>query len=547
MLRTTNQSPLIQEVFSRFNLIVKTIFVVFVLLLVQTVCLAQFNRYFPHDRDSVNTAEFKTAIFHENNELLSFRGAADYSSSFNDQLWQYYLERFDFNGNRLEKIHLNEILGCDSNRQVYVPNSSLIKTSDGYRFLGIEWVDSVDYNMISAWVSLNLDSFRVERFDNLQLDNLGCASLLYGSFKADPWGGFFFTLDFPDQCRNNYPGTNMIVHLDEQGELDWYRTFDDNFPLSETIMDITRHPTTGKIYFCGNEANTAHVCVNNQPFFCDNYAFVYECDSMGYNCQRIYHEQDSVDAHQECNFIKVLSNGEIAVYHPIISTDIGVSYSGGTPRMLLFDEDGNQSGELLHASSNRVHLFAEVYFKDDTYQFIQNSAWPITGNENQFGQIYTVSHEVTGFDLNRAFIHTQAVYLPNEITMNSDYWINSSAMDSSGRILLSGKMYSDSLNTVLPYMVLSDEQGCFPLLPCTPLGIEEITPKKRLSVYPNPATEQFNLELEEAENVFLHNLDGRLVDQWKGHEGTNTFHLKNIPPGIYFLTTQEGFSKLVIY
>ena len=546
MLRTTNQSPLIQEVFSRFKLIVKTIFVVFVLLLVQTVCLAQFNRYFPHDRDSINTSGYIGSLFHDDNEIISLKESAEYHSNNITQVFQFYLERFDLNGNRLEQINLNQKFNLDTSLYFWVAPSLVKDPLGGYRFYASIRQDTFDFTIYSCWISNDLQNFTQQPLLSLPFLDSACA-IQPGLMKNDPRGGYFFHFDLPqDRCRFDYPGTNMIVHLDEQGELDWYRTFDDNFPLSETIMDITRHPTTGKIYFCGNEANTAHVCVNNQPFFCDNYAFVYECDSMGYNCQRIYHEQDSVDAHQECNFIKVLSNGEIAVYHPIISTDIGVSYSGGTPRMLLFDEDGNQSGELLHASSNRVHLFAEVYFKNDTYQFIQNSAWPITGNENQFGQIYTVSHEVTGFDLNRAFIHTQAVYLPNEITMNSDYWINSSAMDSSGRILLSGRMYSDSLNTVLPYMVLSDEQGCFPQLPCTPLSVEEITPKKRLSVYPNPATAQFNLELEEAENVFLHNLDGRLVNQWKANEGTNTFHLKNIPPGIYFLSTQDGFSKLVV-
>lgn len=519
--------------------------VLVVMLLAQLNCLAQFNRYYPHDRDSINTSQYIGAVFHENNELLTIKAGYEYHSAITDQAWQLYLERFDFSGYRLEQIPLNPILGLDSTYQFFIPNSPLVKVQDGYCFLGKELVDSTDNRIVFTWISTDLDSFRVNRVANLPLNTIGCP-MIFGTLKKDAWGGFFFTLDFPDICQNNYPGTNMIVHLDEQGELDWYRTFDDNFPHSETIMDVTRHPTTGKIYFCGNEANTAHICVDNQPFFCDNYAFVYECDSMGYNCQRIYYAQDSIDAHQECNFVKVLSNGEIAVYHPIISDDIGVSYSGGTPRMILFDEDGNQNGELLYASANRIHLFADVFFEDNTYQFIQNSAWPIPNNENQFGQIYTLTHEVTGFDENRTFIHTQAVYSPSEITMNSLYWINSAAMDSSGRILLSGKMASDSLNTVLPYMVLSDEQGCFPQLPCTPLGLEEIEAKERLKVYPNPASDQFTIELQEAENVFLHNLDGRLIQQWKGQAGTNTFHLKNLPPGIYFLSTQDGFSKLVV-
>jgi hypothetical protein len=313
-------------------------------------------------------------------------------------------------------------------------------------------------------------------------------------------------------------------------------------------MDVTRHPSTGKIYFCGNEANTVYACPGFQGNRnCDNYAFIYECDAMGYNCQRIYHEQDSVDAHQECNFIKVLPSGQIALSHPIVDEEVRVKFSTSTPRMVLFDENGVKTRELIALDSFKTSKFADLFEAEGgRYLFIRHGNAILEGNLNLLGgQIYTSTHEVSVFEDTNA-VHSQPVYLPNEVSINSQYWINSAAMDNEGRILLSGKMYSDSLNTVLPYMVLSDEQGCFPKLPCTPLGLEEITPKKRLLVYPNPATEQFTVELKEAENVFLHNVDGRLIDQWKGHVGTNTFQLKNLPPGIYFLSTHDGFSKLVV-
>ena len=75
---------------------------------------------------------------------------------------------------------------------------------------------------------------------------------------------------------------------------------------------------------------------------------------------------------------------------------------------------------------------------------------------------------------------------------------------------------------------------------CIVTGIEEVVVKKGNTLYPNPTTGCFNIELGEESNVSIFNTLGQLVKHLDKVSGHQQMHLDNAPKGMYFIQIQSG-------
>jgi hypothetical protein len=534
--------------FTREHIVTFLIGAVFILF--QLDGLGQFNRYYSHDRDSTNTDEFRSVLMNSDEDIIAFRGVAEYFENSQYQLFQYYLEKYNQSGDRLTKIQLNPYFALDSVHQLWIYPSLVMNSFDGYScYGGIFNHDSNSFEFVSIHVASNLDSLVFDTVVGLPMNQVSLGTDL-GNFKKDSEGGFLFVIDIPDTPLSYFPGKNVLVHLDEQGRIDWHRIQLDKPLIGETYRDVVRHPISKDIYICGNEAKMIGSCPNTPANRdCENYAFVYRCDSLGQNCTRIYYAQDSVDAHQECNFIQVLSDGNIAVFHPIVDVEARVKLSSGTPRIIIMNEDGQIQKEIISTFPYSILKF-QAFFETELnrYQFISSTAWEIPGNQGPTGQIYNHTYEVGVYD-NETYLGSQGIYIPEHISINSIYNLHSAQRLTDGRILVAGRMTHDSLNTTLPYMALSDTEGCFPEIPCVAVGVEDEEleiPNKQLTVYPNPAQNELNVILSGNSEVLLLDLNGRTIQSWQGQQGENLLELQGVSGGMYILKTATQTARVVV-
>ena len=67
-----------------------------------------------------------------------------------------------------------------------------------------------------------------------------------------------------------------------------------------------------------------------------------------------------------------------------------------------------------------------------------------------------------------------------------------------------------------------------------------------LSVYPNPATDNLTVSLNQEEEVVICNLMGQTVSSFKGHVGINTVDVSTLSSGIYFISAGSATQKFVV-
>ena len=508
---------------------------------------AQFNRYYLPDRDSVNTYDFLAAASDGEGHILALTYAYEYHSGVGFHPWQLYVERFDLAGNKLNKISINEQFSVDSTYYLSVDYAIIKDEQGGFRFMAYKYNTDESY-FYTIWVSDNLDSISVHEITGMPASYLTDCPSTEGELRDDPNGGYFFTVDYPSNCEDIKPGKNRIFHLNEQGDLDWYRTTFDTYPYSETIMDVVRHPQTGDIYYCGNYALTGYLCAYPEFRYCSNKAFVYKCDSLGLNCTRIYFRQDSVDAYQECNFIQVLKNGNLGLYHPIIETHKYWTESLGSARVRELDLNGNVVKDYLDLYYSSTHKFNAFFEGEgDTKWMIYTETWAIPGNEVNGNQIYIPTVRINTYQ-DTSILYEQGVYEPTQISINSKYTINNAIMFDS-MILMVGNLLVESESRFLPYMVLTDTDKCLPGVPCVSVGIDEVTSTSfngDLVVYPNPASDDITISLSESNTVILTDMSGHHLKRWQGEIGDNTFQIEDVPAGVYILTAGKSFAKIIV-
>ncbi|MAM22378.1 MAG: hypothetical protein CL817_01415, partial [Croceibacter sp.] len=80
------------------------------------------------------------------------------------------------------------------------------------------------------------------------------------------------------------------------------------------------------------------------------------------------------------------------------------------------------------------------------------------------------------------------------------------------------------------------------------LSVEETIDKTtNFSVYPNPATSHFSLNTEIPNLEFkLYNISGKLVMQGFAGSKNHQVNISSLTPGMYFLNTKLGATKLIV-
>ena len=67
-----------------------------------------------------------------------------------------------------------------------------------------------------------------------------------------------------------------------------------------------------------------------------------------------------------------------------------------------------------------------------------------------------------------------------------------------------------------------------------------------MSIYPNPAVGQLNVNLSKSSTITVHNVMGQLVKTQEGNIGGNVIDLSNLNSGVYFVTAGNNTQKFVV-
>lgn len=77
------------------------------------------------------------------------------------------------------------------------------------------------------------------------------------------------------------------------------------------------------------------------------------------------------------------------------------------------------------------------------------------------------------------------------------------------------------------------------------LGTAEITSQKKTSVYPNPSSGVFHMNLEKNSKITLYDQSGKLVKSTEVAKGENKIDITGLPDGIYLMITESESYKII--
>ena len=84
------------------------------------------------------------------------------------------------------------------------------------------------------------------------------------------------------------------------------------------------------------------------------------------------------------------------------------------------------------------------------------------------------------------------------------------------------------------------------LFPHAGVGVPEVESTVAMSIYPNPAVDQLNVNLSKSSTITVHNVMGQLVKTQDGNIGNNVIDLSNLNSGVYFVTAGNNTQKFVV-
>ena len=231
----------------------------------------------------------------------------------------------------------------------------------------------------------------------------------------------------------------------------------------------------------------------------------------------------------------------------------------------LYPRNDTSTFYMIYSDSNGS-LAPDVFIVEFTHRFITDS---FSGSFQDYGEVaFSVDRGVTWlnlldlsncpqvFSFQTHFFEETGNILTNGllITGNSGGWIHSRMEVNLINLwgFNTNPYYTDSI--MVKFSFFADEIGgsqgwqidniCFDFFNYS--GVSEKGEKEQIAIYPNPVNATFQIELSTTQTLNLFNTNGALIQQWKGYRGVNSFDIENIPPGIYFLSTHDGFSKLVV-
>jgi len=123
------------------------------------------------------------------------------------------------------------------------------------------------------------------------------------------------------------------------------------------------------------------------------------------------------------------------------------------------------------------------------------------------------------------------------------YYRNKCAIDNSSALFVTGalgpwsQLYGDT--------VISPSSYSYDIfltrIDYEHTGVEEFsTSVPHLKIYPNPATDFFNIEIEDVAEVSIANINGQLMGQYSFNKDVNEkrIDISGFPPGLYIITVQ---------
>ena len=68
----------------------------------------------------------------------------------------------------------------------------------------------------------------------------------------------------------------------------------------------------------------------------------------------------------------------------------------------------------------------------------------------------------------------------------------------------------------------------------------------KMSIYPNPAVDQLNVNLSQGADIVIYNVMGQAVRTVEGHVGANTVDLSGLTSGVYFVNAGSNTQKFIV-
>ena len=84
------------------------------------------------------------------------------------------------------------------------------------------------------------------------------------------------------------------------------------------------------------------------------------------------------------------------------------------------------------------------------------------------------------------------------------------------------------------------------LFPGVGVGVPEVSHNTHMSLYPNPAVDQLNVNLNQNADIVIYNIMGQVVMNVEGHAGANSINISELGAGIYFVNAGSDTQKFIV-
>jgi len=405
----------------------------------------------------------------------------------------------------------------DSNRTFVASfTNPFIETSDnGYALVGGIYDAANEWHSYLMKLNNNCDTVWMKHFyDTISSDPLH-NFLALRNVKETYDKGFIIAGEV--HGSQQYDGDVILIKLDSLGNTEWYKVYGE-IDAIEQGYSVIQTPDTG--YFIGGMRYKPGVAYSGD-------AYLIKTDKDG-NKQWHMHAGGNykdywavVDLAKDSNYIVAFSDGyeEIAVGYP--SKEISVFKITSNWQVLWSKKFRGQVDHFV----NSVHVI------DDGNIIVGGYSWEASGYG---GFIMKISD-------NGDSLWYRDVYNNQQITYNDDHTISDVIPTCDGGYIACGE-YKNSLIQFpqSTWLVKVDSMGC-DTPGCFTVGVKdpkEIWNTNLVSVYPNPAYNYLNIEINQPFNGSLHfelfDSYGRLVKQYKITNPLFRIFLEKFSDGMYF-------------
>ncbi len=216
----------------------------------------------------------------------------------------------------------------------------------------------------------------------------------------------------------------------------------------------------------------------------------------------------------------------------------GENMSEGDNYSVLFSIKSNIGFTIcrhLYISMQREELFNDSYELDALNNSLPNAGFPATlfivkKVLNTSLQLTLDSYSGIGYGVNASAPFPNDAYkIGYDNGVYTNYWKG----DVAEMIIYSNALSNSDMQSVISYIEQHYAGGCITV------GIrQEISPDSEIAVYPNPSTDQVNIETAQNATIEISNIQGQIVMQQKLQQGTTNIDIREFAKGVYILKLQ---------